>query len=79
MLVLEHEVMSQVGWRRTEGRPPGQVTQAGVGLPLGGVAVEVGHQADAQGVGTVQPLDDAQVTSCLCQALPETQPSVVHG
>ena len=79
MLVLEHEVVSQVSRGGTEGRAPGQVTQTRVGLPLGCIAVEVGHKADAEWVGTVQPLNDTQVAGCLGQALPESQPSVVHG
>lgn len=54
------------------------VSQAGVDLALQGVAVEVGHQADAERVGAVQALDDAQVAGRLGQALAEAQAAVVH-
>lgn len=82
MVLLPEEEVGQVGgggW--PEGRAPGQVPQPrdGEGLSLGGVAVQVGDQADPQGVSAVQPLDDAQVAGCLSQTLPETQTSVVRG
>jgi len=46
---------------------------------LGGVTVQVRNQADAEGVGVVQALDDTEVTRRLCQTLAETQPAVIHG
>ena len=69
------------GGGRRKGRAPGQVPypRDGEGLSLGRVAIQVGDQADPQGVSAVQPLDDAQVAGCLSQTLPETQTSVVRG
>lgn len=78
LLVLEEQRVAEVGRRGREGRAPGQVTQTRVGLPLAGVAVQVGHQAQPQGVGAVQAFDDAQVACRLGQALPEAQTPVVH-
>ena len=51
--------------------------QSGVHLPLRGVAAEVGHQAHAEGVGTLPPFYHAQVAGCLCQALPEAQAAII--
>lgn len=59
------------------GRAPGQVFQSSVHLPLRGAVAEVGHQAYTEGVCAVPTLDDAQVASCLCQALPEAQAAVI--
>lgn len=71
--------MRQVGRGGSEGGAPGQVTEAGVSLSLTGIVVEVGDQADPQGVRTVQAFDYAQVTGRLGQALPETQTTIVHS
>lgn len=79
LLVLQQQRVAEVGRGGGEGRAPGQMAQAGVGLPLAGVVVEVGHQAQAEGVGAVQPLHQAQVARRLSQTLPEAQTSVVHG
>lgn len=46
-------------------------------LPLSGIAAEVGHQADAEGVCTVPTLDDAQVAGRLRQTFPEAQTAVI--
>lgn len=54
------------------------MTQARVSLSLTGVVVEVGDQADPQGVCVVQAFDYTQVAGRLSQALPETQTTVVH-
>lgn len=70
--------MGQVGRRGSKGRTPGQVIQAGVGLSLTGVVVEVRYQTDPQRVCAVQAFDYAQIAGCLSQALPETQTTVVH-
>lgn len=78
LLVLEEERVCQVGRRGGEGGAPCQVAQARVRLPLAGVVVEVRDQTQAQGVGGVQALDDAQVAGRLSQALPEAQAAVVH-
>ena len=78
LLVLQEEGVGEVGRRGPERRAPGQVAEAGVSLSLAGVVVEVGDQAEAQGVRAVQALDDAQVTGRLSQTLPETQTAVVH-
>lgn len=51
--------------------------QSSVYLPLRGVAAEVGHQAHAEGVGTLPTFYHAQVASRLCQALPEAQAAVI--
>lgn len=59
------------------GRAPGQVFQSSVHLPLRGVVAEVGHQTYTEGVRTLPTLDDAQVASRLCQALPEAQAAVI--
>lgn len=48
-------------------------------LPLGSVVAEVGHQAEAQGVGALPTLHDAQVAGGLGQALPEAQAAVILG
>lgn len=71
--------MSQMARRSAESRTPRQVTQTGVSFSLRGVAVQVRNQADAEGVGVVQPLDDAEVAGRLRQTLAETQPTVIHG
>lgn len=78
LLVLEEERVRQVGRRGGEGGAPRQVAQARVRLPLAGVVVEVRDQTQAQRVGGVQALDDAQVAGRLGQALPEAQAAVVH-
>lgn len=46
---------------------------------LGGVTVQVWNQADAEGVGVVQALDDTEVTCRLRQTFAETQATVIHG
>lgn len=76
--MLQEQAVGQVGRGRAERRTPGQVAQTGVGFSLTGIVVEVGHQADTQGVSAVQTLDYTQVAGCLCQTLPETQTTVVH-
>lgn len=78
LLVLEEEGVGQVGSRGSKCGAPRQVAQAGMSLPLAGVVVEVGDQAETQRVCAVQALDDAQVAGRLSQALPETQTAVVH-
>lgn len=70
--------MGEVGRGGSERRPPGQVTQAGVSLPLAGIVVEVGDQADAQRVCAVQALDDTEIAGRLSQTLPEAQTTVIH-
>lgn len=67
----------------SEGAPPGNVSKTRVGatrgFPLRGVVVEMRDQPNAQRVGGIQSLDDAQVTGNFCQALPEPQTPIVHG
>lgn len=52
--------------------------QTCVSLSLGGIAAQVGHQANAEWVGVVQALDDAQVSGCLSQTLAEAQATIIH-
>lgn len=84
VLLLEEEVVGQVGGGgRPKSRAPCQVAQPGhrdgVGLSLGGVAVQVGDQTDPQGVSAVQAFHNAQVAGRLSQTFPETQTPVVRG
>lgn len=77
-MVLEEEGVGEVGRGGSKRRPPSQVTQAGVSLPLAGVVVQVGDQTDAQRVCAVQAFDDAEIAGRLSQTLPEAQTAVVH-
>lgn len=70
--------MGEVGRGGPKCRSPCKVTEAGVGLPLAGIVVQVGDQTETQRVGAVQAFNDAQVAGCLSQTLPETQTTVVH-
>lgn len=51
--------------------------QSSVHFPLRGVVAEVGHQTYTEGVCSLPTLNDAQVASGLCQALPEAQAAVI--
>lgn len=53
-------------WVMSEGGPPGNVSEARMsaarGFPLGGVVVEMGHQANPKRVRGIESFNDAQIT-----------------
>lgn len=79
LVVLKEDGAGQVGRAGSVGRAPGQVFQSRLHLPLRGVAAEVGHQAQAEGVRALPALYDGQVAGRLHQTLPEAQAAVILG
>lgn len=67
----------------SKGTAPGNVSNTSVRttcrFPLRGVVIEVRDEPNTQRVRGIQPLDDAQVSSHLSQALSKAQTPVIHS